>query len=766
MTRLFDRVFGWTVDHPWWVGLFIIALSGLAALGYIAPEKLTQYIRAADDEPAESSPPLERKAPRGPNVEAVRLNDADVILVVESEDIFTPDGAEALRAMVRSLEGLDYVESVFWMDRVPVLNVFGLRESLFPRSDASGRQFAAAREKALEHPLVGGQLLSPDGRTLLLMVKLDWLFVTGDEDCTTHLKQAAEKAASQYPHAKFSFLVTGRVPIYLTFVEAQRKNRWNYQIVGYASVFLMALILFRGLRAVMIVSLAPCLGVFWSLGILHFFDLQDNPFNDVVLPVLLSLVALTDGVHLMVEIRRQRGSGLSPREAARAGICKVGLACGLTSLTTAIGFGSLGLAHHEIVREFGWSCVIGVVLAFLAVITIIPLACSTWLGSNIHLGQEKAIIHRHLNRIGGVIAWVLRQAKLVSAVGVLSTVILAGVSLTLRPDERRSNALPAASEASVAIDHMDRAFGGLEMGLVEVRWSDRVPDDSPEILTAVSRVNELLKKEDLIGHPLSMRNFVDVLPGEGRAEDRMPLLELMPPPLKRAFYQPERRRAVVNFRVQDLGIAQYGPVFTRIQHGLKALHEQYPQFQFELTGSPVRRWESLYQIVTDLAWSLGSASFIIFLTLMLAYRSLRLGLIAVIPNLFPLALTGTYLVATGQALELASVCAFTVCLGIAVDDTIHFLTRYREELKTATITEAIQRAFIGTGTALIMTTLVLVVGFATVMFSDMRDQRIFATMGGLTISSALFGDLVFLPALLSLFGRKSESTGIEAQEPK
>ncbi len=309
---------------------------------------------------------------------------------------------------------------------------------------------------------------------------------------------------------------------------------------------------------------------------------------------------------------------------------------------------------------------------------------------------------------------------------------------------------------------MDRAFGGLEMGLVEVRWSDEVPEDSPEILTAVSRVNELLTKEDLIGHPLSMRNFVDVLPGEGRAEDRMPLLELMPPPLKRAFYQPEQRRAVVNFRVQDLGIAQYGPVFTRIQHGLKDLQKQHPQFHFELTGSPVRRWENLYQIVTDLALSLGSASFIIFLTLMLAYRSLRLGLIAVIPNLFPLAVTGTYLVATGQALELASVCAFTVCLGIAVDDTIHFLTRYREELKTATITEAIQRAFIGTGTALIMTTLVLVVGFATVMFSDMRDQRIFATMGGLTISSALFGDLVFLPALLSLFGKRGSSAGSPA----
>ncbi|MCA9068714.1 MAG: MMPL family transporter [Planctomycetaceae bacterium] len=740
------------VDHPWLVGLLILTLSGFALLGYVAPEKLTKLFETRETQASES-PPASKPSQPVPDVDAVQLTGSDVILVVESDDIFTPDGAEALRDIVDALEHQDYIDRVFWMDRVPVLNVFGLRESLFPRSNASERQFEAAREKAIEHPLVGGQLLSRDGRTVLMLIHIDWLFVEQDEDCTDRIKTIAQEAASHHPEAEFSFLVTGRVPIYLTFMEAQRKNRWNYQVIGYVTVFLMALFLFRGLRAVMIVSLAPCLGVFWSLGILHYLDLQDNPFNDVVLPVLLSLVALTDGVHLMVEIRRQRGQGLSTRDAARAGICKVGLACGLTSLTTAIGFGSLSLAHHEIVREFGWSCVLGVILTFLAVITVIPLACSTWLGSKIHLGQEKALVNRHLNRIGGIITFVLRRRKLISVVGVLTTFLFGVISLTLRPDERRTNALPSNSEAAIAIDHMDEAFGGLEMGYVEIHWAEDIPENSAEILTAAGEVNELLSREDLISSPLSIKNFVDVLPGEGPLEDRMPLVELMPPPLKRAFYEPERRRAVVNFRVRDLGIAQYGPVFQRIQAGLKEIEAEHPKFQMQLAGSPVRRWENLYQIVVDLAMSLGSASVIIFLTLTLAYRSLRLGLISVIPNLFPLAVTGTFLVISGQALELASVCAFTVCLGIAVDDTIHFLTRYREELRTAPIAEAIERAFTGTGTALIMTTIVLVVGFGTVMFSDMRDQRIFATMGGLTISSALFGDLVFLPALLLLFGK-------------
>ena len=139
--------------------------------------------------------------------------------------------------------------------------------------------------------------------------------------------------------------------------------------------------------------------------------------------------------------------------------------------------------------------------------------------------------------------------------------------------------------------------------------------------------------------------------------------------------------------------------------------------------------------------------------LAVVYRSLRLGLISIVPNVFPLAITGTLLWLFGQSLEIVSVCAFTVCLGIAVDDTIHFLTRYREEeCKTEDRRLAIRRSFVGVGTALIMTTVVLIIGFSTALLSDSRDHRIFAIMGILTIGSALFADLVFLPALLLRFG--------------
>ena len=171
-----------------------------------------------------------------------------------------------------------------------------------------------------------------------------------------------------------------------------------------------------------------------------------------------------------------------------------------------------------------------------------------------------------------------------------------------------------------------------------------------------------------------------------------------------------------------------------------------------LEGGAVWRWKNLYQIVIDLAASLGSAAIIIFVVLAIAYRSLRIGLISVIPNVMPLALTGTWLVWRQESLELVSVCAFTVCLGIVVDDTIHFLSRFEEERKTTRNRhEAIRRAFGNVGIAMVMTTVVLVAGFGTVAFSDSRDHYIFASMGAITIAAALVGDLILLPAMLACF---------------
>ncbi len=754
MHSIFDPLANFIIARRAVVAGFLAAITAVAILGYTKADQIRNWLRANETSDAAEN----EEFPDAPkNVDPISISNSDAVLVVRSGHFFTPAGAKAMRAVVKELEELDQVQNILWMDRVPPLNIFGLQEPIYPRSLMSKQRFAASKEKALAHPLVKGQLLSEDAETMLLMIWYDGYQVLNDYEATGLLRETAEAAASRFPDATISFQITGRIPAAIAAISQHESNQLKYQLIGYGMICVMAIILFRGLRAVLIVALAPGLGVFWTLGFIQFFGYERNPLIDVILPVLVSLVGLTDGVHLMVQIRKLRAAGLNERDASREGLRLVGFACFLTSLTTAIGFGSLALAESEWVKQFGYCSVIGVILCFISVVTVIPLACSTWLGRSVHVGHENSLVDKNLSRISVLIDAVLRRPTAFGLTGIVATVALFGFSMQLKPDQRRTDDLPASAEATLALKHMDAAFDGLEFSSVEIEWPEQVSADDPEILAVITEIDDYLNSEELIGRPLSIRNLIDAQPGDGPPAERMSMLELLPPQLKRAFYTPERRTASVTFRVRDLGIAQYGPVFERIETRLKEITGRHPNFLLKLSGSAVWRWENLYQIVVDLAKSLGAASIIIFLALTIVFRSLRLGLISIIPNMFPLCVTGTYLAFAGYNLEIVMVCSFTICLGIAVDDTIHFLTRYREEREqTGDEHTAIRRAFTGVGTALIMTTAVLVSGFSMVIMSDSRDHRIFAIMGAITIASALFADLIFLPALLARFAPKDK----------
>ena len=755
MIKLFSRSTQWIVNQPLLTGLVLLVITTGAVIGHFNPELVTDLFKA---DPTEESSLVERSTAsddeseqQRPDVERMNLG-GDAMLIVQADQIFTPDGIRAMRHIIDSLEESPLIQDVTWFDDIPLLNMFGLPKPLLPHPESSADAFLLAKEKALAHPLIKGNLLSEDCKTVVLMIDYDFLFVESDEQSITEPRRVAALAAEKFPEIPFEFFITGEVPIVTTMLETHDANNFFFQLIGYSVILLMAIILFRGLAAVFVVALALAMGVFWTLGFVNYFDMGGNPFNEVVLPVLISLVGLTDGVHLMVQIRKLRVAGEQPIDAARQGLGQVGMACALTSLTTAIGFGSLMLANHTYVQEFGFSCVIGVTLTFIAVITIIPLVSSSWIGKFVHVGHEKSLIDKNLNKISGLIDFVLPRRRWISVVAIVLTILLVGTSATLRPDERQSSQLPTRSEAAIGLNVLDEAMGGLEYGGVRINWSRKINSRSTEVMTVVGKVDQLLNAEPMLGHPMSMKSMVDSLPGDGNAEDRMSMLEILPPPLMRLFYEPEDRYASTLFRVRDLGISEYNPVFKRVHSGLEEIYSDHPEFNLYMTGEPVWRWENIYQIVIDLGVSLGTAVMIIFGVLALVYRSLRIGLISFVPNLFPLAVSGTFLVVTGQSLEIVVVCAFTVCLGIAVDDTIHFLTRYQEEKeKCDTEEEAIRNAFTGVGTALIMTTVVLVAGFSTVMFSDSRDHFIFASMGAITISAALFADLVFLPALLAQY---------------
>ncbi|MEM8733882.1 MAG: hypothetical protein AAGG44_06665 [Planctomycetota bacterium] len=226
MQPLFHWLAKKSVQHRFVVGAFICLLSAISLLGYFRPSWM--QVDIWDTERGNSR--VEREVEEEPNVSPISLANSDLILVLEAENFFTNPMIQALRKSVQELESLDQVAGVLWIDRVPILNIFGLPEPLFPRTAATELRLQKSRDKALAHPLVGGQLLSSDGKTMLLMVTLNYFHVHDDADATTLLTQKFRNALQENGAGEFRVRATGRVPSALAAISRHEANQLRNKI--------------------------------------------------------------------------------------------------------------------------------------------------------------------------------------------------------------------------------------------------------------------------------------------------------------------------------------------------------------------------------------------------------------------------------------------------------------------------------------------------------------------------------------------------------
>ena len=207
VTGLGRRLFYWWADRPAVHVLVLLSMTALAIVGYFKPSLIRDLFisPAAEETQAVATPVTLQNAGRNeqpPDVEPFQVAGGECIVVATCEDFFTQQSLTAIRNVVADLEALPQVSGVLWLDSIPGLNLFGLPESLLPRSNASPRQMQLGRERTLSNPLAIGQLISTDGKTLLLHLRMDWFYATTDEACTTDLRKTAEAATARVPGAR------------------------------------------------------------------------------------------------------------------------------------------------------------------------------------------------------------------------------------------------------------------------------------------------------------------------------------------------------------------------------------------------------------------------------------------------------------------------------------------------------------------------------------------------------------------------------------
>jgi len=353
-----------------------------------------------------------------------------------------------------------------------------------------------------------------------------------------------------------------------------------------------------------------------------------------------------------------------------------------------------------------------------------------------------------------LIGFVLRWRWLVTIAGIVAMIFLAAVAMKIRPDSHLSENMPPDSESALVLRDVDEHFGGILTVSVVVQWPAGLDWQSSEVREVLDEVHVLLEETPGLYHPTSIRDFLALIPGWLGQEGASPQLTLIPKEIQQSLIRPELNRLLVTARLQDHGIARQKKMLKQLQQRLQEFNAEpeFQEFELLLTGSSVVASENISQMLVDLGQSLGLATIVIFVVLVIAYRSLRLGLICLLPNILPLLITAAVIVFSGQSLRVATVLVFTVCLGVAVDDTIHFVSRFRRELEVDEDVEAaLKRTFTAVGAALMTSTLILLVGFSSSLISDLPHIRIFVGLSCVAIFSALLGDLLILPAMLACF---------------
>ncbi len=692
-------------------------------------------------------------------------SDDNLILVAlgnGEKTVFESDFLIKLDDLCIRLQGYAHVDSVINPIRIsiPKVGAFGMSQKplLNPQNPET---FESARRKIKADSVLLGSFFSKDEKFICIAVLLNPAITDSperDKVCT--------EIESLFKNSKIDYVMTG-VP----WIRSQYANRIASELLMFVAlaIVLVSFILFLMYRSwwgILIPLACVGLSLIWVMGMM---GLAGRPISLTfeLLPPILFVVGMSDVVHLITKYSQELIKGKAKMDAMRDSLNEVGLAIFLTSVSTAIGFASLWLSEIQPLREFGTYAAIGVLFAWIISIVIVPSALLLLpietLTKNHGIRNspfwDKYLswtYHFSLNHGGkillvciGILGLSLWGANKISFNAYLlddlkkEDPIFKDIHFFenhffgIRPFEIAIEAKPGHKvtdmEVLMGIDTMERFL------ITQTRFS---PFVSPVTF---------LKVANRLSHYGSERHYR--MPDSSSQKDE--LLFLMETEgnskLLQNVISADKKMARISSRVEDIGTEK----FAEVREGLNSVYLKdcdTSAFKWQMTGSAYLAEMNIHYIRDGMFPDLLLSIFLIAILMGILFRSFRMMILSLIPNLLPLVLTAGTMGILGISLRPSSAMIFAITFGIVVDDTMHFLSRLKVELAQGKpLEESIYETLLGTGKALMVTTLILVGGFVLMLFSDFGGTYIFGLFCVVTLFSGMLADLFLFPVLIRKF---------------
>jgi predicted RND superfamily exporter protein len=678
----------------------------------------------------------------------------DIHVVVSSDEAFDLKQLKTLKTLEQAFEKLGSVRSVLSMfSAIQVPEKGAELQPFFPEDLDTLDSWDELRRRAKGNPLLADKLLSEDGS--LAVFSISFVEKNRSEETDRRLvEEVRAKAEEVLAGTDLALSMTGLSVMRIEIVSSLVRDQKIFRFLALGVSLIIAWIFFRRLSYVAVAGIPAVVAVIWLLGGMWLTGQKINLLTGVA-PTIVLVIVFSDCLHLLFSVRNGIRGGADLETAIERAVRRVGPACVLTSLTTTLALASLIWVSHPFVSGFGLTAAAGTAVALLATLLLMPPLSLVFLRRFAREDQQQdGAILQGIDTVCDTAANAVTIApRAITAVGVL--LVLAGGFLHLLNEPRYSYAsnLPQNHPALEGLNAVDDKLAGGNVILVSLDWPDDYNLMAYHTLKVIRSVHAILEREPALGAITSGHSIEEWLGGGEEGEDRLMefLKDSQTTSLVKGLVSLDENTVLVTGQFGELTSDKLEPMVNRLERRLKRIETDDPtNVKISVTGIVPISARASHAMINQLNRSLMVTIGLILALIALAMRSIRAGLVSILPNLFPLAMGGAYLYLFGWGLQFTSLVAFTVGFGIAVDSTIHVLNRYRlEKSDEVDVETALHRTITKVGPVVIISTIVLAAGIGTSLLSELPMVSLYGTIVVIVLLSSMVGALLFLPALMA-----------------
>lgn len=621
------------------------------------------------------------------------------------------------------------------------------------------------KENILKNPDIKNYLISENFKFTFLNAQLKPLF--GKSPNYTHVMKKLKQVMKKYERDDRKFVLMGNVVVTYGFREVSQTDNEKTIPFMFGFIFILLVIFFRSFSGVFVPLIITLMTISSTFGIMGHFDFVFNSILAAV-PGILLAICLADTVHIMSTFYYQYYQGKSLKDALEYALHKNFLATILTTLTTGISFITISFTELVPISDLGILAAIGTTLAWLFTFLVLPplflilpkkLVLKLW-GRK----ESKSAEQSHFSSI----IWKFKIPIVICFIGlsICSFVMALGNQVNSDP------LMYFAKDTKVRQDYAftKKHFDGIRAIELEI---DSGKDDGikdPNFLKTVNAFIAQLNKDEQI---VQVNSILDIIKKVNKQLNSGDSTHYKIPDSKEEVAESLLLYTMglpPNQGIEDLVSMDNRYIRLRIKWTLETTKEAIAKNEWvhkvalshnlkALTGGFFPIYASVNTMVVDSFFkSMTAAILLVSIIILIVFKNPLLAFLAMLPNIIPLTFGAAYMAINNIYVDIGTSIVSAICLGIAVDDTIHFITHFVLNKKKYNNTfKALNETFLSTGKALILTTILLVVGFGSFIMADFLPNHYFGILCALVLTFALLTDLLFLPSLLTIWYRKERN---------